>query len=47
MSVAVVCGLQQGWVTSFAGIVALYMFAAGRSTRVAGVGPVVEIQLDV
>ena len=47
MSVAVVCSLQLEWVMSLAGIVALQMFAAGRSTRVAGVGRVVEIQLDV
>ena len=35
------------WVMLVAGMIALWMFAAGRSTRVAGVGRVVEIQLDV
>ena len=32
---------------SLAGMVELYMCAAGRSTRVDGVGRVMEIQLDV
>ena len=47
MSVAVVCGLQLGWVTLIAGMVESWLCAAGHSTRVAGVGRVVEIQLDV
>ena len=43
----VVCGLQLGWVTSIAGMVESWLCAARHSTRVAGVGRVVEIQLDV
>ena len=35
------------WVMSLDGMVELWLCAAGRSTRVAGVGRVVEIQLDV
>ena len=35
MSVAVICGLQLGWVTSIAGMVELWMCLAGRSTKVA------------
>ena len=46
-SVAVVCGLHQGWVMSIAGMVESWLCAAGRWTRVAGVGRVEEIQLDV
>ena len=44
---AVVCGLQLGWVMSIAGMVESWLCAAGCSTRVAGVGRVGEIQLDV
>ena len=47
MSVAVVCSLQLEWIISLAGIVALLMFAAGRSTRVAGIGRAVEYSWTV
>ena len=47
MSIAVVCGLQLGWVTPIAGMVESWLCAAGRSTRVAGIVRIMEIQLDV